>query len=151
MHTVRLSFILLCVFQLVIGEIFEKHFRAATLKGKVGLVLSGGGSKGAFQLGQLQAICENEILRNSWSIITGSSIGALQAGMLGQFNKEDQCSKGISQAASFWKAIKGPSNIYKSSSKINSALGIDCLDKADSVSMGSAFFEHGGFCDASPG
>ena len=58
------------------------------------LVLSGGGAKGAYEVGALQRICEGEHA-NSWSMITGTSIGALNAGALAQWPQAEQCSKGV--------------------------------------------------------
>ncbi|CAJ1453019.1 unnamed protein product [Effrenium voratum] len=59
------------------------------------LVLSGGGAKGAFELGVLEGICKNESLRHlrNWSMIVGTSIGALNAGALAQFPPHLQCTQ----------------------------------------------------------
>lgn len=48
---------------------------------KVGLVLGGGGTKGAYQAGAVKALKE---LGYSWDIITGTSIGALNGALLVQ-------------------------------------------------------------------
>ena len=49
-------------------------------QGKTVLVLAGGGGKGAWAAGVLQGLCEKEEYRNSWESISGTSIGALNAG-----------------------------------------------------------------------
>ena len=40
---------------------------------KRALVLSGGGAKGAFEVGVLQRFCEDDQLRGSWSMLTGAA------------------------------------------------------------------------------
>ena len=49
--------------------------------GKVGIVLGGGGTKGAYQAGAIKALRE---LGKSWDIVTGVSIGALNGALLVQ-------------------------------------------------------------------
>ena len=70
---------------------------------KTALVLSGGGAKGAYEVGVLEALCEHPLLANSWSIITGTSIGAMNAGALAQFAPADQCTDGLAAMTGYWK------------------------------------------------
>ena len=49
---------------------------------KKALVLAGGGTKGIYQVGAIEAL--KEIGEDDWSIITGTSVGALNAAMLVQ-------------------------------------------------------------------
>ena len=70
---------------------------------KTALVLSGGGAKGAYEVGVLEALCEHPLLANSWSIITGTSIGAMNAGALAQFAPADQCTDGLAAMNGYWK------------------------------------------------
>ena len=50
--------------------------------GRLALVLSGGGAKGAFQVGALQHLIEDRGL--DFTIVAGVSTGALQAAMVAQ-------------------------------------------------------------------
>lgn len=50
----------------------------------LGLVLSGGGEKGAYQVGALRYLVEKGI---DPDIITGVSVGAMNGGFLSQFPK----------------------------------------------------------------
>lgn len=72
------------------------------------LVLSGGGSKGAFEVGVLRYLHENENVE--YDIIAGVSVGALNAGMLATGSMaetlpilEDVWFKGVKSNASIWK------------------------------------------------
>ncbi|GIT37642.1 MAG: hypothetical protein Ct9H300mP6_15100 [Gammaproteobacteria bacterium] len=53
-----------------INKVFEK---------KIGLVLPGGGARGAYQVGVLKAINEIKPDSNPFSIISGTSAGAINA------------------------------------------------------------------------
>jgi len=73
------------------------------------LVLSGGGSKGAYQVGAIQALLESG---STWDGVYGISVGALNAGWLAMFPKE-------LQAASFgglreiWDKVRKTGDIYE--------------------------------------
>ena len=54
-------------------KVFEK---------KIGLVLPGGGARGAYQVGVLKAINEIKPDNNPFSIISGTSAGAINASLL---------------------------------------------------------------------
>ena len=55
------------------------------MKHKIGLVLGGGGGKGAFQVGVWKALCEYK-LDKKISCMSGSSIGALNSVLFSQKN-----------------------------------------------------------------
>ena len=58
------------------------------MKHKIGLVLGGGGGKGAFQVGVWKALCEYK-LDKKISCMSGSSIGALNSVLFSQKNGEE--------------------------------------------------------------
>jgi predicted acylesterase/phospholipase RssA len=114
---------------------------------KVALVLSGGGAKGAYQTGVLQALCETNVA-NSWDMITGTSIGAMNGGVLAQFNKDQICSRGVPALLDFWKQIKQSNDVYESYAWLG---GEECLSSKNFVSMGTNWYKDGGMCSAEPG
>lgn len=75
------------------------------------LVLSGGGSKGSYQVGALSQLAINEGLAHD--ILCGVSVGALNAAAISQFS----CSDGVEAAQwleNFWQnKILGTESIYK--------------------------------------
>lgn len=73
------------------------------------LVLSGGGSKGAFQCGALQHLLYD--LETQYDIICGVSVGALNAAFLGQFSKGKE-KDSFSEMYKLWSSIDTKS-IYK--------------------------------------
>lgn len=62
---------------------------------KIGLVLEGGGSKGAYQVGVLKALLENGY---RFDAVTGTSIGALNGAILAQ--------EGLDTLEEFWREVK---------------------------------------------
>ena len=52
---------------------------------KTALVLSGGGSRGAYEIGVWQALCELDVKP---SIVTGTSVGALNGAVIAQGDLE---------------------------------------------------------------
>ena len=62
---------------------------------KIGLVLEGGGSKGAYQVGVLKALLENGY---RFDAVTGTSIGALNGAILAQ--------DGLDRLEDFWREVK---------------------------------------------
>lgn len=80
---------------------------------KRGLVLSGGGAKGAFQLGVLEYLHEKGKL--DFDIICGVSVGALNATMVAQDEFE--------RLKELWLGIKGNEDIYKKYSWLSVILG----------------------------
>lgn len=76
---------------------------------KRALILSGGGSKGSFQVGKLKQLVEQGY---RWDQITGVSVGAINAIYLGMFNKHEQHS-GVLQLENLWRTkINGNSSVY---------------------------------------
>ena len=59
-------------------------------KPKVGLVLTGGGARAAYQVGVLRAIAEvlPDKTRNPFPVICGTSAGAINAASIGQVHSE---------------------------------------------------------------
>jgi len=137
-------------------------FASHPVKGRgnfTALVLSGGGAKGAFELGVLEGICKNaslEHLRN-WSMIVGTSIGALNAGALAQFSPEAQCSQALLAAQSFWDSIKAPEDVWVSSDMADPSspdprrVREPCMTPGSMMSMALSFWQRGGLCDPAPG
>jgi len=121
--------------------------------GGTALVLSGGGAKGAFEAGLLTGICENQKKwRNSWNMVLGASIGALNAGILAQFPEAEQCSHGVPALNDFWHSVRSQDDVF-----VSSVPGLlttrSCLSDWTTF-VGApvdAFVEHGGLCDPSSG
>ena len=75
------------------------------------LVLSGGGSKGAFQVGVLKYLYEVRGFRPD--IITGTSVGALNAAKLAEGYGSDGYSRaGLDGLVRLWQGIHGDDSIY---------------------------------------
>jgi len=76
---------------------------------KRSLVLSGGGSKGSYQVGVLKAMAEHGL---SWDTVHGISVGALNASWIAMHKKEDHpmCIQGL---IDIWSAIQSSADIYK--------------------------------------
>ena len=62
---------------------------------RFGLVLSGGGAKGAFQIGVWQAMCELG-LASRITAISGTSVGAINGGVIAAGNDIGKMPGGIS-------------------------------------------------------
>jgi NTE family protein len=73
------------------------------------LVLSGGGSKGAYQVGVLRYLTEQGL---SWDIVCGVSVGALNGSFISQYEKDFQ-RQGAMHLEMLWKTIKGNRSIYR--------------------------------------
>ena len=115
--------------------------------GRTALVLAGGGAKGAYTVGVLETICKSSELANSWDLVTGTSIGAMNAAALAQFKKKDQCGKGIPAMKTFWTSVKKLSDVFTS----NSGDGAECPSTYDALSAASSFFSNGGMCSSDVG
>jgi len=75
------------------------------------LVLSGGGSKGAFSVGVVKALLESG---RQYDVIAGVSVGSLIASHLSMYKPEDQWS-GYAALEHIWKEkVKSNDSIYKS-------------------------------------
>jgi NTE family protein len=73
------------------------------MAGGLAIVLSGGGAKGAFQVGVLDALITGK--KVNFDIAVGTSTGAIQAAAVAQNN--------IAKLIEFWTSIKGPDDIYR--------------------------------------
>jgi len=78
--------------------------------GKRALVLSGGGSRGSYQVGVLKALSEK--LGVSWDTVHGVSVGSLNAAWYAMHKKEEhiQCVDGL---IDIWNSIESSLNIYE--------------------------------------
>lgn len=128
---------------------------------RISLVLSGGGAKGAFELGVLEGLCARAELTDfrGWDMILGTSIGALGAGLLAQFPKEQQCSHAVPYYAAFWHSTRTPEDVWDGSQSVGFAAFAKqrdvCLANISNVeSLASnvrALKDYGGMCNPSPG
>lgn len=82
------------------------------MAGRLAIVLSGGGAKGAFQVGVLDALINQRGVRPA--IVVGTSTGAIQA--LGVAQKD------VTGLLDVWTSIKGNSDIYKERSGVAGAI-----------------------------
>lgn len=73
------------------------------MAGELAIVLSGGGAKGAFQVGVLDALIEDK--KVDFDISVGTSTGAIQAAAVAQDD--------IPRLINFWTSIKKSDDIYK--------------------------------------
>ena len=74
------------------------------MAGGLAIVLGGGGAKGAFQVGVLQALIQRK--KVNFETAVGTSTGAIQAAAVAQND--------IPALVKFWTDIKGPGDIYRS-------------------------------------
>lgn len=74
------------------------------MAGGLAIVLSGGGAKGAFQVGVLKALITGK--KVDFETVVGTSTGAIQAAGVAQDD--------IPALVKFWDDLKGPDDIYKS-------------------------------------
>jgi NTE family protein len=82
------------------------------------LVLSGGGSRGAFQVGVLKSIINKSLDSKDFEIIAGVSAGAINAlGLISFLEEFQDISKAVNRLEELWKSIKDTSDIYQSNSK----------------------------------
>lgn len=73
------------------------------MAGGLAVVLSGGGAKGAFQVGVLDALIRERGV--SFETAVGTSTGAIQAAAVAQDD--------IGMLVDFWEGLKGPDDIYR--------------------------------------
>ncbi|MFV0369310.1 MAG: patatin-like phospholipase family protein, partial [Hyphomicrobiaceae bacterium] len=79
--------------------------------GTTGLVLPGGGARGAYQAGTLKALMEIASAGpNPFQVIMGASVGAINAVTLAA--RADDIRHGADQLVAFWSAIK-PEQIFR--------------------------------------
>ena len=110
------------------------------------LVLSGGGAKGAYEVGVLRRFCEDAPPGGSgWSVLTGASIGAMNAAALAQFKRAEQCTAGLEMLTAYWRSIKTLDDVMVAEK------GYSCFSVMAPVTMGNNFFYKGAICDPAPG
>jgi NTE family protein len=80
---------------------------------KRALVLSGGGCKGAFQVGAVDYLIRVEGL--FFNIFSGTSVGALNAAFLGQSRNSEELFELVGQLKQLWLKIRGDHSIYHKS------------------------------------
>lgn len=83
-------------------------------KKKMGLVLSGGGARGAYQVGVLQAlghICSELNIKSPFQIYSGVSAGSINAAFMASYAHD--FSRGAEELSQLWSNLK-PENIFKS-------------------------------------
>ena len=78
---------------------------------KRALVLSGGGSKGAFEVGAIANLINKKKL--DFQLFTGTSVGALNAAFLGQARNHKELQELAQELADLWLALKGNRCIYR--------------------------------------
>jgi len=84
------------------------------------LVLSGGGSKGAFQLGAMKRLIRFE--GNRYDIFCGTSVGALNAAYMSQYSPDTQ-SDGLGSLIGTWVGLK-QKDVYTSWPILGPVLGL---------------------------
>lgn len=77
---------------------------------KRALVLSGGGSKGAFEVGAIDYLVRENGL--DFDIYLGTSVGALNAGILSQSQNYRELCRQVQCLKELWLGIKGSKSIY---------------------------------------
>lgn len=77
-------------------------------KGPRGLVLAGGGARGAYQVGALRALIE---AGRRYDFVAGISVGALNGSLLAQYKPKHQ-DTGIRDLEAIWRGITGNESIY---------------------------------------
>ena len=71
---------------------------------KLGLVLPGGGARGAYQVGALKAIGEILVTNHKpFQVISGTSVGAITAALLGA--NSERFKLGVKRLVKFWSAL----------------------------------------------
>ncbi len=81
---------------------------------KRALVLSGGGSRGSYQVGVLKALAESG---REWHSVHGISVGSLNAAWISMFSSEQQ-KHNIDGLVKIWSSIKSSDDIYKKWSNV---------------------------------
>ena len=81
--------------------------------GQLGIVLTGGGARGAYQAGALKAIytiCQEQGILDAFPILTGNSAGAINASLLATYS--DDLESGIAKMQDLWENLQ-PEDIYR--------------------------------------
>ncbi len=77
---------------------------------RIGLVLGGGGSKGAFQAGAVACLYSEFGLRPD--TIAGTSVGALAATLLAHARTRDEQREAADRLVSIWRSLRAESDMY---------------------------------------
>ena len=88
---------------------------------KVGLVLSGGGAKGAYQVGVLKYMAENGMTIDA---IAGASIGALNGAVIASANNMQEASEHLNR---LWQTLANESPLKVDKLAVASYLGYFCI------------------------
>lgn len=80
---------------------------------KRALVLSGGGSKGAFEVGAIDYLVNQA--KFDFKVFLGTSVGALNAALLGQARNYQELAAYTHKLKELWQDIKGDQSIYTKS------------------------------------
>eukprot|EP00475_Leptophrys_vorax_P040131 TRINITY_DN739_c0_g1_i2.p1 TRINITY_DN739_c0_g1~~TRINITY_DN739_c0_g1_i2.p1 ORF type:complete len:862 (+),score=198.18 TRINITY_DN739_c0_g1_i2:267-2588(+) len=87
---------------------------------KRGLVLSGGGAFGAYQLGVVEQLVRRGM---QWDVISGVSVGALNGSVLAMYGP-DRVAEACSALAKIWLSIQGEEDIMKDWSQLGKIEGV---------------------------
>lgn len=90
-------------------------------KSKVGLVLSGGGAKGAYQVGVLKYMAENDMAVDA---IAGASIGALNGAVIASASNMQEASEHLNR---LWQTLANESPLKVDKLAVASYLGYFCI------------------------
>jgi NTE family protein len=118
---------------------------AAKTGGRAGLVLPGGGARGAYQVGVLSAIAD--LLPGSASpfpVVVGASVGAINAAMVA--SEALNYRAGIKRLAALWSNLK-TSDVYRTDVKTIAAGGLHWLL---SLALGGVFTNPRSFLNNEP-
>lgn len=122
---------------------------------KTALVMSGGGARGAFEVGALEQICEDKELQQdvAWSMVVGSGIGAFNAASLAQFPYGTQCSQAVPALARDWEALTTQMDVLSGPDGAWSLPFADdnCNVEAHTLAMLHSFWTTGGLCKPDQG
>ena len=77
---------------------------------RIGLVLGGGGSRGAFQVGAVACLYSEFGLRPD--TIAGTSVGALAATVLAHARTRDEQREAVDRLAAIWRSLRTESDMY---------------------------------------
>lgn len=120
--------------------------------GRTVLVLAGGGAKGAWAVGVLRGICEQQ--GPTWQVLSGTSIGALSAGILAQFPQKSQCTEGLVALENYWRGIHSVNDVWQATQSLKrfgNPGPAECLNPRNLLAGVNGFLKYGGLCDPSPG
>lgn len=76
------------------------------------ICLSGGGAKGAYQVGVLRRFAELTSFNEHIDVFSGISVGAANASFLSQFQR-GYLARGVKELEEMWRSLKGSRSIYK--------------------------------------